>query len=249
MRAGINSGKRFILQFIIFSLIFCLGISLLIWAGKFLNGNGTEKEAAANADGSPIVIIDAGHGGEDGGASFEGVYEKELNLAVALSLEEVLKANGIKTVMTRREDVLLYDKNSSYQGQKKVQDLATRRKIAEEYENAIFVSIHMNSFPEEKYQGLQVYYSGNNEHSRALAEDIQSTARAFLSPDNLRKAKEAGSSIYLLDRLKCPAVMVECGFLSNSEERALLCDTEYRRAIAICIASAVINQINLSESK
>ena len=249
MKAGLGSKKRFILEFICFSLIFCIIISLLIFAGSYRRGTGDEKAASADSAEAPVVIIDAGHGGEDGGATFGGVYEKDLNLAVALSLEEILKACGVKTVMTRREDILLYDRNSDYQGQKKVQDLATRRKIAEEYENAIFVSIHMNSFPEEKYRGLQVYYSGNDPLSLSIAQDIQSAAKVFLSPDNSRKAKEAGSSIYLLDRLSCPAVMVECGFLSNSEERALLCDGEYRRAIALCIASSVINQINLSSGK
>jgi N-acetylmuramoyl-L-alanine amidase len=107
----------------------------------------------------------------------------------------------------------------------------------------------MNSFPEEKYSGLQVYYSKNDPMSRTLAEGIQSDAKLFLDPDNTRRAKEANSSIYLLDRLECPAVMVECGFLSNSEERALLCDGEYRRAIAMCIASSVAEQINLSMGK
>ena len=247
MKKEIDRIKRYIFSFFIFSLIFCLIASLLIFASAAYKNRG-EKETVSRGDEDPLVIvIDAGHGGEDGGASFEGVYEKDINLSVALALEEIFRTAGIKTVMTRSEDILLYDKSSDYQGQKKVQDLATRRRIAEEYENAIFISIHMNSFPEEKYSGLQVYYSKNDPLSRTVAEAIQSSARLFLSPDNSRRAKAADSSIYLLDRLKCPAVMIECGFLSNSRERALLCDDGYRKALALCIASSVIEQINLSD--
>ena len=245
---GLNGGKRFIISFIAFSLIFCLVASLLIFIGA-RRGDSFDGEAAYADVPNTVVVIDAGHGGEDGGASFDGVYEKDLNLSVALFLEEILRANGIRTAMTRREDVLLYDKNSDFHGQKKIQDLVTRRKIAEGYENAIFVSIHMNSFPEEKYRGLQVYYSKNDDRSRVLAEKIQDLARSFLSKENQRRAKAADSSIYLLDRLDCPAVLVECGFLSNNEERALLCDSEYRQAIALCIASSVIDLIKISGGK
>ena len=247
MKKGIDRIKRYIFSFFIFSLIFCLIASLLIFTSVAYENRGDKETALSGDEDSLVVVIDAGHGGEDGGASFEGVYEKELNLAVALALDEIFRTAGIKTVMTRSEDILLYDKSSDYHGHKKVQDLATRRRIAEEYENAIFISIHMNSFPEEKYSGLQVYYSKNDPLSRTVAEGIQASSKLFLSPDNSRRAKAADSSIYLLDRLKCPAVMIECGFLSNTRDRALLCDTEYRKALALCIASSVIEQIKLSD--
>lgn len=248
MKSGLNNTKGFIFLFVVFSLIFCLVASLMISAGSRYHKKTDEKKVSADENRAFTVVIDAGHGGEDGGASFDGVYEKDINLAVALALDEILTSNGIKTVMTRNEDVLLYDKNSDYRGQKKIQDLATRKKTAEKYDDPIFISIHMNSFPEKKYKGLQVYYSGNDERSRALAESIQASTRDFISPQNQRKAKKADSSIYLLDRLECPAVMVECGFLSNDEERALLCNENYRQAMALSIASSVIEFTKLSGS-
>ena len=191
------------------------------------------------------VIIDAGHGGEDGGTqSTEGMYEKDINLEIARILDTMLRANGVQTVMTRTEDILLYDRNVDYHGRKKVLDLAARKRIAEENENAIFVSIHMNSFPEEKYRGLQVFYSPNNPASETLAVQIQNTTHEYLQQQNDRKIKKATSSIYLLDRLQCPAVLVECGFLSNPEEAALLAQSDYRRELAFVLFSAVMSYIS-----
>ena len=205
----------------------------------------TISENAPIAASPPTVIIDAGHGGEDGGTvGVNGVYEKDLNLKIALILDEWLRAEGINTVLTRTEDILLYDKNSDYRGQKKVQDLAARRKIAEQYENAILVSIHMNAFPEAKYSGLQVYYSKNDPTSKMLADEIQKLAREFLQPQNTRKIKPAGENIYLLDRLSCPAVLIECGFLSNPEECTNLSNEEYQKKLAFSIYLSIVNYLN-----
>jgi N-acetylmuramoyl-L-alanine amidase len=187
------------------------------------------------------VVIDAGHGGEDGGAvGTNGIYEKDLNLQIAWILNDLLRANGIETVMTRSEDILLYDRNSNYQGQKKVQDLAIRRKIAETYENAVFVSIHMNAFPQHQYHGLQVYYSPNSSESKDLAIHIQSLTKELLMPKNNRSVKTSGGNIYLLDRLQCPAVLVECGFLSNPEECAKLSSEEYKQQMALSLCLSIL---------
>ena len=191
------------------------------------------------------VVIDAGHGGEDGGTqSADRMYEKTLNLQIAQMLDTMLRADGIATVMTRTEDILLYDRNADYHGHKKMLDLAARRKIAEETENAVFVSIHMNSFPETKYHGLQVFYSPNDPRSQKLAGEIRQYTHRYLQPQNERQIKAATSSIYLLDRLKCPAVLVECGFLSNPEEAALLGTEEYRRQMAFVLFCAVKSYIS-----
>ena len=191
------------------------------------------------------VVIDAGHGGEDGGTqSAAGLYEKTVNLEIAHMLNTMLRANGIKTIMTRTEDILLYDRNADYQGKKKMLDLATRRKITEETEHAIFISIHMNAFPESKYYGLQVFYSPNDPSSSTLAEEIRSCNSAYLQRDNTRKCKEATSAIYLLDRLTCPAVLVECGFLSNPEEAARFETTEYRQQMAFVLFCAIMSHIS-----
>lgn len=189
------------------------------------------------------VVIDAGHGGEDGGTvSANGVCEKDINLKIAFLLCDMLKANGIRVVMTRTEDVLLYDRNENYQGRKKVLDLAARREIAEAEENCIFVSIHLNAFPLTQYKGLQVWYSPNDPASESLAESIRSTVKEHLQPDNDRAVKRATSSIYLLHRLQCPAVLVECGFLSNPEEATLLNTEEYQKQIALLLFSAIIQR-------
>ena len=196
----------------------------------------------------PIVIIDAGHGGEDGGAiGKNGVYEKDLNLSIAKSLDELLRSCGIQTVMTRSEDILLYDRNSDYKGQKKAQDLATRREIAERYENAIFVSIHMNAFPESQYSGLQVYYSTNNSSSSLLAQTVQTMVKEKVLPKNNRQIKSAGTNIYLLDRLTCPAILIECGFLSNPEECERLMQTAYQNSLARVLCASVLDYLSQIE--
>ncbi len=243
MRTSITDTKRFVCLFLALALLFCAILGALMMLGFWSAPSATEP--VSDTEAPPTVVIDAGHGGEDGGAvGFGNIYEKDLNLSIALMLSDILKLNGINTVLTRSEDILLYDKNSNYQGQKKVQDLATRRKIAESYENAVFVSIHMNAFPEEKYSGLQVYYSKNEPSSKALAENIQGITKELLLPENNRKCKAADKNIYLLDRLECPAVLVECGFLSNKEECARLSEKQYQQKLALCLASSVIKYLN-----
>ena len=191
------------------------------------------------------VIIDAGHGGEDGGASsLAGLVEKDVNLSIALYLRDMLFEKGIKVVMTREDDRLLYDRNTDYEGRKKKLDLAARRAIADSTENAIFISIHMNSFTDPRYSGLQVWYSQNNSDSALLAERIRSENQAKLQSDNKRVTKAATSNINLLHNAKCPAVLVECGFLSNVEEAELFETEEYRKRVASAIASAAESFLN-----
>lgn len=179
----------------------------------------------------PTVIIDAGHGGEDGGAiGVNGAFEKDINLIIAKKLKERLEARSIPCVLTRESDILLYDKNSNYEGKKKKLDLLARKEFAERYENAIFISVHQNSFSKEQYSGLQVYYSPNNSASYLLASRIQSAIKEELQPNNDRAIKKS-SGIYLLDELFCPAVLIECGFLSNQAECERLCEESYQNAM------------------
>lgn len=197
----------------------------------------------------PTVIIDAGHGGEDGGASGEdGTLEKHLNLEIALTLEEMLRAAGVKTRLTRTEDLLLYDRNSDYEGHKKAQDAAARIAIAEEYDSAIFISIHMNSFPQKQYRGLQVYYSPASPESSKIATQIQSLTVKNLQPENNRQIKEIGKNVYIMNNVTHPAVLVECGFLSNPEECALLSSKEYRSKLSLVICGAVLNYFDSIEN-
>lgn len=231
------------LQFSTFSALM-LGISLLL--GNLLFQNDARS---ASADTSPemvyTVIIDAGHGGRDGGASADddGTLEKDLNLAVAKKLEALLKTANVRVVMTRESDIELASPDSDH---KKRDDLNARLAIAQEAENAIFVSLHMNKFPVAKYSGLQVYYSPNNEKSVSLAERIQADAAAW-NTKNARRPKAADDSIYLLYHMQIPAVLVECGFLSNYEEKELLKTDAYQKKLAVSIYASILQYLSTNE--
>lgn len=230
--------------FLCICLIFCISILILTFISKKGKNDSisTQPETTQKSryENCPVVIIDAGHGGEDGGAiGIDGTLEKDLNLSIALELDALLRAEGIQTRLTRTEDILLYDRNSDYQGHKKAQDMAQRLKISEEYENAIFISIHMNSFPQEKYKGLQVYYSTNSQNSYILAQKIQTLVVTNLQPDNKRNIKASESGIFLLEHIDHPAVLVECGFLSNSEDCSNLNSPAYRSTLCFIMFTAI----------
>lgn len=191
------------------------------------------------------VVLDAGHGGEDGGASSQdGILEKELNLKITLLLAELLRANGVEVILTRSTDTLLYDRNVDYHGRKKALDLAERKRIAEDTADSIFVSIHMNTYPQADCKGLQVWYSPNDPASYGIAEQIQRTTRTLLQPENDRRIKEAGSGIYLLHHIQTPCVLVECGFLSSPEEAAMLNTPEYQKKLAFVLFCAIMQAEN-----
>ena len=203
--------------------------------------------AAAAHAAAPVVVIDPGHGGEDGGCSAaDGTTEKELNLEMSRCITDILNASGYRTVMTRETDTLLYDMYgdlTDYKGHKKTYDLRNRLRFTKEAGAEYLVSIHMNKFTDSRYSGLQVYYSPNTGESLAMADRIQGYTEKYLQTDNDRLTKKAGSAIYLLNRSEIPAVLVECGFLSNSEEAASLCDPVYRRKLSVCIAAGIIDSI------
>ena len=205
----------------------------------------SEAESAAAGEGEkplPVIIIDAGHGGRDGGATTDdGTLEKDLNLAVAKELCDLFEGAGYDTVMTRTEDVALGDENSSH---KKLGDLKARVELAKQYKNAIFISVHMNKFPVPKYSGLCVYFAKKTEGSAALAEDVRMAVATYLQKENSRQIKGAGSEIYVLDNAPCTAILVECGFLSNPSELALLKTEEYRKKVAACVFTATANYMS-----
>ena len=193
-------------------------------------------------------VIDPGHGGEDAGAvATDGTLEKDLNLDIATLLYTILDLNGNDVVLTRDEDTLLYDRFGDlkdYTGQKKVYDLKNRLRIAEEKENSIYVGIHMNKFSQEKYSGLQVYFSANNPLSYQIATSIKSTVKSCLQPQNNREIKRATSSIFILNRAQIPSVLVECGFLSNKAELAALKNVEYQRSLALSLFASLVSYGN-----
>lgn len=183
------------------------------------------------------IVIDAGHGGEDGGAtSCTGRKESGLNLEIALRLEETMGLLGYQTRMIRRTDSAIYTKGDTI-AQKKVDDLKQRVRIVNQSEGNVLLSIHQNYFSQEKYCGAQVFYAAN-EASQKLAEGIQKGFVDTLNFGSTRKTK-AGKGIYLLDRCNVCGVLIECGFISNHQEEFLLRQGDYQKKL-VCIIGATV---------
>ncbi len=194
------------------------------------------------------VIIDAGHGGPDGGTSAaDGTVEKDLNLQIALKLNELLKAMGVKTVLIRDTDISIHDDAAKTIRQKKISDLKNRLKIINETKDSVFISIHQNHFGESKYRGAQIFYSKNNLNSQILADSIRLPVISYLQTDNTREIKPSGTDIYLLHKANSPAVMVECGFLSNQAETENLKNENYQQRLAFTIAIGIIDYFKKTE--
>ena len=203
---------------------------------------GGELAVAAIRDRMPIkrthtLIIDPGHGGEDGGAtSCTGRLESGYNLEIALRLEDMLHFLGFRTEMIRRTDTAVYRKGETI-AQKKVDDLKNRVRIVNETSGGVLLSIHQNYFSQTQYSGAQVFY-GSAEGSKALAETVQAALVSTLNPGSHRKTK-AAKGIYLMEKSRKSAILVECGFLSNPEEEAKLASSGYQKSLAAVIAAAV----------
>lgn len=231
----------YITQFIAVSLMFAI-ISVAI--GMIPGGNEAVDAVSDTTEyKAPVIVLDPGHGGEDGGASSNnGLVEKDLNLEVSRLCALLLEMGGCDVKMTRQTDTLLYDMyddREDYKGYKKTYDLRNRLRFTNEAEGDVLVSIHMNKFFQSQYSGLQVYYSPNNDNSKLLADGIKNTVRQNLQPDNERETKKATSSIYLLKNVDIPAVLVECGFLSNEIESQKLATTDYRRDLASALTASI----------
>ena len=183
------------------------------------------------------VIIDAGHGGIDGGAtSCTGVLESTLNLEIALRLNDLLTLLGMDTTMIRTTDTSIYTEGNTIAAQK-VSDLKERARIVNDTENAILISVHQNTFSNSKYSGAQVFYAAT-EGSAELALQIQTSFVSTINPGSNRKCKPA-KGVYLMEQIIRPGVLIECGFLSNPEEEAKIRSSEYQKLICCVIASSV----------
>ena len=210
-----------------------LGAMLLSRAGSAVAVFSSETSTA------PIVVIDAGHGGEDGGAiSVTGARESMLNLEISQRLNDLLHFLGVHTQMIRTEDISVYTEGDTI-AQKKVSDIHNRVKAVEQTPNALLVSIHQNQFSESQYRGAQVFYA---QGSQELAELLQSDLAAQVDPRNHRQCKQA-QGIYLLEHISCPAVLIECGFLSNPAEEALLRDASYQKKLVSAIACTLASYL------
>lgn len=204
------------------------------------------KTSAARSDdfGTRKIIIDAGHGGFDGGASTsDGTNEKDLNLQIALKVRDFAEIFGYKTVMTRKTDRALCDGISATR-KNKVADMKNRLSVIKNNDDAIFVSIHINKFEAASVKGAQVFFSPNNENSMLLSENIQSSIASHLQPDNKRVIKKSGNEIFLLKNAQIPAVLVECGFLSNPQELSALKNNIYQSKLAFSIVLGINSYYN-----
>ena len=190
------------------------------------------------------IVIDAGHGGIDGGAtSCTGVLESHINLEIALRLEDVFHLLGYDTVMIRKTDESIYAQGNTIAAQK-VSDLKERVRIANETPGGILISIHQNTFSDSKYKGAQVFYTDVGE-SKNVAQALQQNLVSVLNPGSQRKSKPA-KGVYLMEHITSPGILIECGFLTNPEEEALLRDTRYQKNLCSVIAATVSSSLATS---
>ncbi len=220
-----------------FTLAVAMLLCLVLLSGLFVTG---EKSANVSAKATQryTVIIDAGHGGFDGGAvAPDGTLEKDLNLSVALKLDSVLKIMGYDTVLVRDTDVSTADDKGTERSQK-VSDIKARLRLTEKYKDALFVSIHMNKYTSPQPHGAQVFYS-QVDGSKELAECIQRSIAAGVQTDNKRVVKKTTKDIYLLYHAVIPSVIAECGFISNQDDLLKLKSDEYQLKMAAAIAAGI----------
>lgn len=229
-------------MFIVLKRIHIIGLLIGITAlfcGLGYLGNMTPVSTTP-VENTDTFIIDAGHGGMDGGAvGTSGVMEKDINLNVAMELKNVLESKGKKVILTRDSDKSLHTTDSAKIRAQKRSDLENRKKILTENPGAVFVSVHMNKFEQSKYRGSQVFYA-DNEKSREIGENVQASLREGLADGNDRVAKTVDSSVFVLKGVTTPAIIVECGFLSNPDEEKLLSQPDYQKKLAVCIADGLL---------
>ena len=231
-------------------LVIATFCSLLVLTGLFVfsRRHASKSVSAAAAATLPVVILDPGHGGFDGGAAApDGTPEKDFNLAIALETRDALESRGFTVIMTREDDNGTEDPGLETIRQKKVSDIRNRMALMESVDRGIFVSIHQNYYEDASCSGAQIFYSGNTEESRRLAQLLQEAISGALQPGNTRAIKQSDESVYLLYHARIPAVMIECGFLSNADDVSLLRDPDYRAALASVIAETLYNAYTQTE--
>ena len=190
------------------------------------------------------LVLDAGHGGVDGGAVAEdGTAEQDINLAIVKKCQVFAGFFGIRTVLTRTDQQSLHYDPASTVRQNKVADIHAREEITNRAKNPIFVSVHLNKFSDSQYTGAQVFWSKNNPEGQLLAESVQDQLTLGLHPVRQRVAKQAPDSVYLMKHLTCPAIIVECGFLSNQQETEQLKQDSYQKRLSVCMIQGYLNYL------
>ncbi len=231
--------KRLIITAAAFAVLFISALVLFFSASDM-----GDRNTSSVVNSKPVIIIDAGHGGIDGGAvGVSGIPEKDINLQIALKLRARLTVLGYKVIMTRETDISIHDASAATIRQKKASDLKNRLKMTTLYPDSILISIHQNIIDIPSVRGAQVFYSPNKDSSKVLAGYIQNSLNLCMRSGKPRNITEAGSNLYLFYNAKNTAVLVECGFLSNSEEESLLRSEEYQELLAFAVSNAVLTYL------
>ncbi len=225
-------------RFLVVYILGLLGVLMVtLWGRKTVSVMAQDQMSHRHT-----IIIDAGHGGVDGGAtSCTGVLESKLNLEIALRLEDLSHLLGYNTVMIRTQDISIYTKGTTI-AQKKISDLKERVRIINSTENAILLSIHQNHFPDGRYYGAQVFHNGTPE-SMVLAQGMQKSFLATVNPESNRKSKKS-TGVYLLEHISCTGVLIECGFLSNYAEESKLNSSAYQKQLCCVMITSVSQYLN-----
>lgn len=215
-------------------------LSLTLLTAFALHGLRAQAAVAGEAAIPRIIVLDAGHGGADGGASGpDGTRECDLNLAITLKTDAVLGLLGEETLLLRSTDTDLSSSDAKSISQKKVSDIRRRVELTNSQPGAILVSIHCNTYSQEKYHGAQVFYTGG---AKEFGETMQLALKNGVDPANARMAKAVSPDVYLMNHIKVPGILVECGFLTNQEELTNLKDPDYQTRLAVTIAVTAANQ-------
>lgn len=229
------------------AVVFIAGLCIVALPFLYSPKNGAFLAVSAYAAHESPIILDAGHGGEDGGAiGVGGILEKDINLSVTLKTNAMLRFLGYRTLLTRSEDEMTCDDGLASQRAKKVSDIKNRFSLLENTDCLCFISIHQNFFGGNAH-GAQMFYGVGNGESILLAQTLQDNIRGELQPENSRVIKPATDDIYILYHTKKPAVLAECGFISNSGDAAMLTDENYQNKLAFVIAESTAKYLSERE--
>lgn len=228
-------------------ILVCAAVLGILASGVFQRQ--AQPVLAPSGYGFSTVVIDPGHGGEDGGAvSASGILESSLNLEISQRLEALLLFFGLPVIMTRETEEIDYPEDAATTKARKTADTKARVALIESIDQALLVSIHQNFYPGTSPSGAQVLFAPT-EGSQALAERMQQNFLLFLDPDNRRTAVPIQDNIYIMNHVSCPAVLVECGFLSNPSELEKLCDADYQKQLTAVLTASILSIGGSDESE
>ena len=228
-------------MFFVFRKNVVIGLLLAILVSGALVLSVVPKEISTAGLNPKVIVVDAGHGGMDGGGvGIDGIPEKDLNLQIAKQLEKALTDKGYHVVMTRTEDISLHEEDKTTVRSQKTSDLKNRAMIANREKAGLFVSIHMNKYESPEVKGAQVFFRKNDPVGAQYAKSIM-TELKIIDSQNHRMEKELPNKNLTFSKLEVPGVLVECGFISNGAELTKLRDAEYQKKLVDAIVTGITN--------